>query len=216
MKMFDSILEGVKSIFNGGGKRYTRIFLRPLMMDFLEGKKFDLCIEIGAFEGYTSNILVEHLNENGRLICIDPLKDQFYVDNLTEEYIEGNKTKWGYFKGQYKRFKHNVKEHLKSGKIVLIRKLSKDAFKDLKGYKGKVDFCYVDGDHRAQGVYNDGKSCFELIRVGGFIFFDDYERKEFGRQVTKEGVDRFLKEYKGKYKIISKERQIIIQKIKNI
>jgi len=68
-----------------------------------------LCLEIGCFEGYTSNIIVEHLAENGKLICIDPLKDEYLVDNLTKEDKIGNETRWKYFEGQYERFNQMLK-----------------------------------------------------------------------------------------------------------
>lgn len=90
-------------------KKYSRTFTRPELNDFLKSKIFNLCLEIGCFEGYTSNIIVEHLAENGKLICIDPLKDEYLVDNLTKEDKIGNETRWKYFEGQYERFNQMLK-----------------------------------------------------------------------------------------------------------
>jgi hypothetical protein len=47
---------------------------------------FNLCLEIGCFEGMTSNEIVSRmLSETGKLICVDPLTDSYLNENLTEK-----------------------------------------------------------------------------------------------------------------------------------
>ena len=120
-------------------------------------KKFDLCLEIGSFEGLTSSYIAENLlSKDGELICVDPLTDVYLNTDLTEYDIERNIKDFGYFKNQYSRFHNNVREHLDSNRIKLIRSLSVDAFPDLiYKYENKFDFIYIDGDHRPEGVYID-------------------------------------------------------------
>jgi predicted O-methyltransferase YrrM len=170
-------------------------------------KNIDLCLEIGCFEGMTSNYIVDNiLTENGKLICIDPLTDIYLNDNLRDVDIEMNQSHSKQFKDQYSRFINNVEEHLESGKIELIRDLSINAFDNLKKYK--FDFIYIDGDHRAEGVYIDAINSFELCKKDGFILFDDYEWNDTGI-----GIDRFLDEYKDRYILHIKSGQVLIQKI---
>lgn len=173
-------------------------------------KKFDLCLEIGSFEGLTSNYIVDSLlSGNGKLFCIDPLTDVYLNDNLSQIDIERNSFDFSYFKDQYSRFQNNVKEHLITGKINLIRNLSVDVFPILiETYENKFDFIYIDGDHRPEGVYIDAINSFKLCKNGGYILFDDYL---WGN--TAEGIDKFLNEYYGKYNLLIKEYQILIQKI---
>ena len=41
----------------------------------------NLCLEIGAFEGLTSNYIVDNLlSKEGKLICLDLLENQYLVD----------------------------------------------------------------------------------------------------------------------------------------
>lgn len=174
-------------------------------------KKFNLCLEIGAFEGLTSNYIVDHLlSENGKLICIDPLTDVYLNDNLSEYDKERNRKEFSYFKDQYSRFQNNVKEHLISEKINLIRNRSVDAFPTLiETYENQIDFIYIDGDHRSEGVYIDSINTFKLCKPKGFILFDDYKWGNTGK-----GIDKFLDEYSGRYDLLTKGYQILIQKIK--
>ena len=172
--------------------------------------KFDFCLEIGSFEGLTSNFIVDNiLNTDGKLICIDPLTDFYLNDNLSDIDRKRNDNDFIFFKDQYSRFINNVKEHIEAGKIELIRDLSVKVFDSLiEKYENKFDFIYIDGDHRPEGVYIDAVNCFKLCKNGGYILFDDYLWENTGL-----GIDRFLNEYEGKYTIICKNYQVMIQKL---
>lgn len=167
--------------------------------------KFNFALEIGAFEGLTSNYICDNLlNEGGRMIAIDPLKDQYLTTDLNKKDVEMNKELDSMFKGQYGRFIRNTK-----GKpIELIRKTSRKAFTQLKDLR--FDFIYIDGDHRKNEVYNDGCECFKLLALRGKMLFDDYQ----WRPETTEGINMFLNEHEGKYRLLIKEYQVLIEKIR--
>lgn len=167
-------------------------------------------MEIGSFEGLTSNYIVDNLlSENGKLICVDPLTDVYLNDKLSEIDEIKNNTDFIYFNDQYNRFYNNVSEHLESNKISLIRELSVDIFPELiKKYQYKFDFIYIDGDHRPEGVYIDSINSFELCKEHGFILFDDYLWGDTGI-----GIDKFLNEYSGKYDLLVKDYQVLIKKL---
>lgn len=154
----------------------------------------------------TTNYICDNLlNEGGRVICIDPLEDNYYVDNLSDKDKEMN-NELSFFKGQYERFLSNTK-----GKPVnLIRKKSKDAYEDVKDLR--FEFIYIDGDHRKEGVYHDCTKYIYCMKVGGYMLIDDYE----WREETKEGVDLFLKEAEGQYELMFKNYQVLIKKTKHI
>jgi FkbM family methyltransferase len=75
------------------------------------GMKFDFALEVGCFEGLTTTYICDNLlNKGGRIVCVDP---------LTDEYLPGHEDN-ELFVGQYDRFIRNTK-----GKPVeLLRKSS--------------------------------------------------------------------------------------------
>lgn len=176
----------------------------------------NLCLEIGCFEGLTSNYIVNNiLSENGKLICVDPLTENYLVENLSEEDVHHNETGWKYFNGQYERFIENTKLNIENKKIELYRELSSEAFPKLKKtYLGQFDFIYIDGDHRDFAVYFDAVNSFELCKKNGIILFDDYLWEDFSNyKITKDGIDKFLNEYHDKIEVIFSSYQLMIKKL---
>jgi FkbM family methyltransferase len=155
--------------------------------------KVSFALEIGCFEGLTTNYICDNLLlPEGRIICVDP---------LTDEYLPGHKDN-NLFVGQFERFTRNTK-----GKPVeLVRKKSREAFKELENYL--FDFIYIDGDHTEEAVYLDGVFAFKHLRPGCFMLFDDYKWHD----ETQRGIDRFLKTFKGRFEIMVKDYQVLIRK----
>lgn len=180
-------------------------------------KDLSLVLEIGCYEGKTSNFIIEHLlKPEGKLICVDPLTDNYLNEKLTLKDINDNITKYKQFYNQYERFIENTK-HLPPNKLELYRKLSSVVFPELiEKYEGQIDLIYIDGDHRAFAVYNDAVNSFKLCKKDGFIIFDDYPwGNEYGDQAPRFAIDKFLKEYSEKLTLISKNWQVVIQKNKD-
>lgn len=199
------------------GKHYTQDWNQQFIMNTKGLGKFDLAMEIGCFEGLTSNYIVDNLlSENGKLICIDPLEDG-YTKQIPMQPV---------FKNQYERFVHNIQEHGEAGKIHVFHGESQSVLDPNRIFTGiiditrmtpellrvfsvgKVDFIYIDGDHTPDMVYLDGVNSFRYAKVGGIILFDDYNWGD----VHNEGIDRFLEEYAGKYELMLKDYQVMIKK----
>lgn len=179
-------------------------------------KNLNLCLEIGCFEGLTSNYIIDNLlGENGKLICVDPLTDTYLSENLTEQDVLNNQTIFKYFKNQYDRFYENTKVQIEKNKLELYRKLSSDAYTELiPKYENSFDFIYIDGDHRAEAVYLDAVNCFVLCKKDGLILFDDYLWPALnGENSTKSGIDKFLSEFEGKYETLLNSSQYMIKKL---
>ena len=194
---------------------YSKLWNNVFVNNTTNIKNLNLCLEIGCFEGLSSNHIVNNmLSENGKLICVDPLTDEYISENPSEKDILNNQTVYEYFKNQYTRFYENTKIHIDSGKLILYRKLSSEVYGELiDNYKETFDFIYIDGDHRADYVYLDAINCFELCKTDGIILFDDYLWDEYeDENSTKKGIDRFLEEFYGKYKILINSYQLMIQK----
>lgn len=194
---------------------YTYIWNSEFVKNTQSIKNLNLCLEIGCFEGLTSNYIIQNiLNENGKLICVDPLTDEYLNDNLSSQDKINNETIYKFFENQYNRFLENTSSFINSGKLELYRKLSVDAYYELLSkYRNSVDFIYIDGDHRAEGVYLDAINCFELCKKNGIILFDDYLWEDYtGEKSTKEGIDKFLKEYTENIEVLINSYQVMIRK----
>jgi FkbM family methyltransferase len=178
-----------------GRYNYTQLWNGEFIKNTNGLGKVSFALEIGCFEGLTTNYICDHiLQPDGRIICVDPLEDRYLptADEQTNQM----------FVGQYERFIKNTK-----GKPVeLLRMKSQDAFPLLKDYL--FDFVYIDGDHSKSAVYNDAVSVFTILRKNGYILFDDYKWKE----ETKEGIDQFLNEYQDQIRIAIKDYQVLIRK----
>lgn len=161
-----------------------------------KGLQVNFALEIGCFEGLTTRYICDNLlTEGGRIICIDP---------LTDEYLPGHPDN-AMFVGQYGRFIRNTRNY----PVELIRKRSHAAWRELEDYR--FDFIYIDGDHSEQQVYEDGFHALRLSRVGGFILFDDYE----WREETKRGIDKFLSNFERNIEVITKGYQVMVKKTQN-
>lgn len=171
----------------------------------------DLCLEIGCFEGLTSNYICDNMLSNtGKLYCIDPLLDSYIVENPSQDDLLDNENHFTYFKGQFERFIENTNTN--RNKIILLRDTSSNAFKNLNDIL--FDFIYIDGDHRPDYVYNDAINSFKHCKTNGIILFDDYIWLEHkGEESTKFGIDKFLNEYNGKYELLLCEYQVMIKKL---
>lgn len=174
---------------------------------------FDLCIEVGCFEGLTSNYIVNKmLSSEGKLICIDPLHDGYYYSGKSAEEDRQNDAQYKYFNGQYERFAENCHDAMVSGRLELIRQDSVEALPALLLIgRGLADFIYVDGDHRQYMVFHDSIFSFQLLKVGGYLFLDDYGWSEG----TTHAIDFFLDLYKNKLEVVHHaDGNVIVRKIR--
>jgi predicted O-methyltransferase YrrM len=193
--------------------RYTHEWNASFVANTKEMGDFGLCLEIGCFEGLTSNYICNNLlSTKGRLICVDPLEDEYVTTDLTKEDNEYNKTIYSYFNGQYTRFSDNVKPLIDSGRLILYRGTSEAILPQLQDFT--FDLIYIDGDHREEAVYRDGCWAIKLVGSGGVIIFDDYDWADGdGKYVTRVGIDRFLAENKDTVSTTFLHGQAIVRKI---
>lgn len=158
--------------------------------------KFDLCLEVGGFEGMTTKYICENmLNEGGRVNVVDPMMDV---------YVKGD-TAHPYFRNQYQRFLRNTR----GLNVNLHRGNSEDMLPTLNALRH--DFIFIDGNHYGENPYIDGCWAMAITKVGGYILFDDYT----WRNETNVAIDKFLNEFAGSIEVITKEYQVLIQKKAN-
>lgn len=159
--------------------------------------KFNFMLEVGSYEGLAAKYMCQNmLEEGGRVIVVDPLKDYYTEEDDHDAYP--------YFKQQYQRWRRNTK----GLPIELFREDSRDVLPRFHAFR--FCFAFIDGNHEGEVVYADAINTFPIIKNGGYILFDDYN---IYTEDTKAGIDKFLQEYQGQYNIIKSEYQLLIQKI---
>lgn len=110
-------------------------------------------VEIGVAEGSSAIDLREVMSGSGTLWLIDP----FHLGR-----VRGiNATK---------RAAHRVVGKFSNGTVVWIEKFS---FEAIKGWRHKIDFLFLDGDHSEQAIQRDWEDWHEFVIPGGVIAFHD-------------------------------------------
>lgn len=176
---------------------------------------------------YTSDWLTEHLSiwyevirpeKNVKKIleigCYEGRSTGWFLENFPDATVEviDDFSASGYLlnKRSFEFFKHNIKQYQKR----VIINLGKSQ-KILPLLKDKYDIIYVDGAHDYESVKIDIIYSWKLLREGGIIIFDDYRWKREGIDGRpKEAIDDFL-ENTGNLEVLSKEKQVIVRKIKH-
>ncbi|HEY0164559.1 MAG TPA: class I SAM-dependent methyltransferase [Sphingomicrobium sp.] len=172
-------------------------------------------LEIGAYEGRATCFLIERAAAERpiEIHCIDSWQGGIEHDRRAMHEVE-------------MRFDANIALATASAAHpVTLRKhkaLSSEALPRLlaEGRGGGFDFAYVDGSHQAPDVLLDAVLVFQLLRVGGYIVFDDYlwhlERR--GAQdhynMPKPAIDAFVNIYRRKLNVLRAPLyQLYMQKV---
>lgn len=147
-------------------------------------------LEVGSFEGRSAAWLLNNaLTENrDRITCVD------------------------WFDAEYEqRFDHNMNEINAGARLDKRKGPSHEILRKLplESYDG----CYVDASHYTCDVLRDAVLCFDLVRVGGVIVFDDYLFKPDDAQQPQIAIDAFLNVYGNHVKVLHHAWQVIVKRI---
>jgi predicted O-methyltransferase YrrM len=153
-------------------------------------------LEIGSFEGRSTCYLIKKCVDYGivDMVCIDTWQGGIEHTGMDFDAIE-------------KAFDHNVQRVMNSGLLNNV-----DLYK-LKGLShielaklmvedfNSFDLVYIDGSHMPTDVLLDATMAFKLLRVGGVLIFDDYERSDQPEYEHPQiAIDAFMKVYARKLK----------------
>ena len=70
------------------------------------------------------------------------------------------------------------------------------------------DFVYIDGCHDPDYIIYEACLCYEMLKPGGYILFDDY-----GWGNCKYGIESFLVSHQSKIKLLYKNWQVLVEKL---
>jgi predicted O-methyltransferase YrrM len=166
-------------------------------------------LEIGSWEGLSSLFILKTL-ANATLTCVDTWEgadEHKTLDASTKDALDHIETA---FDTNLSGFKD---------RLIKYKGTSFSYFNDCPD-RNRFDLIYVDGSHRCDDVVIDAIKCFELLKVGGIMIFDDYFWKYYARATDNPAaaINIFLRLKKGSYKIIRLYRhaaisgQLIIEK----
>jgi hypothetical protein len=97
--------------------------------------------------------------------------------------------------------------------ICKIKNYSTKFLEDAKSEH--YDFIYIDGDHKARAVYKDAVMSWRCLKPNGLMAFDDYQWSHDSNSPMlspKPGIDKFLEEHKGQYRLMIMDEQVWISK----
>ena len=164
-----------------------------------EKDKVKNLLEIGSFEG-NSTIFFLSFFTNSKIKCVDIWEDQI------KNYVNTN------FKSIESKFDSNVSNYLTR---LQKYKLRSNTFFFQNKFLDSFDLTFIDGSHYYKHVYADAINSFKSTKINGYILFDDYLFKYRAQDNAHPifAINKFLKKYKKKIKIIAVYRQVLIQKI---
>ena len=81
-------------------------------------------------------------------------------------------------------------------------------FEDQRGF----DLIYIDAGHFATDVVIESALCWNMLKVGGIMFWDDYKNQGV-RNTVKTGADAFLGCVAGRYETLFTNHQLGIRKM---
>ena len=158
-------------------------------------------LELGVFEGMSLCWMMQHVltHPEARAVGIDPWLP---TEKLGEEDMDAAR----------KRAFFNL-AHWPLKKAQLIRANSAEILRRMArrgGYlgikAGSLDLSMVDGNHNALAVWDDARLVYELLKLGGIMYFDDVENDLPKRDHVKEGVGLFTREFRRRVKLLWKHR----------
>ena len=163
-----------------------------------------ICGEIGSWQGGSSTWLLDQIvsKRGGKLVCFDTFEGS--SEHLTWLDSIGGKLE--------ELFDHNIQatgfasfcEKVIGDSKMTLRSIAPDSF----------DFFYIDGAHEALYAIQDAILVWPLVRIGGFILFDDYDYSfpNAPQRNTKRAIDAFTSIFEEEIEIVAKGRQVLIRK----
>jgi len=163
-------------------------------------------LEIGSWEGMSTCWLLDNVltHPSSEITCIDTFEGSAENMIYSVSYIASVES----------RFDHNVEARGSGTKVKKIVGESVVALPSLR--RDNYDFIYIDGSHFVIDVLRDAVLCWNSLKVGGIIIFDDYG---FGSPEQPEtrtgiGIDSFLSAFSTHIEVLHKGWQVIVKKIR--
>jgi predicted O-methyltransferase YrrM len=147
-------------------------------------------VEIGCYAGGSACLMLQRKNTN--VISIDlgePIDEQVAINNINNN--NENENKFNYIKG--------------NSQILETQEELQQIMSDYKSQE--IDVLFIDGDHGFTSIHNDFNLYEDLVSIGGYIIFDDYNDDIYSPEV-RGAVDSIISNLKN-YEIIGTIENIL-------
>lgn len=177
----------------------------------ITGTHFLKFLEIGCFEGRATNYMLDNILTGKD--CEIHVVDTFHGSRNESGMNWGDSYD---FDALYNTFCNNISNHKE--KVTIHRGQSGKVLKtDFQ--EESFDFVYIDGSHTAPDVLQDAVLVHPLLKVGGFVIFDDYLWNDINnpdpRNNPKMAIDFFYEVNRNKYNFVFQGYQIGLLKKAN-
>jgi predicted O-methyltransferase YrrM len=162
-------------------------------------------LEIGSWEGLSSHFILLNM-QNAHLMCVDVWQSE-------EEVQHSNSASTAILNRVESAFDRNLLDFK-----ARLTKYKGTSFTFFHHHltPGAYDLVYVDGSHHFDDVFLDAVKCFEMLKVGGIIIFDDYFWREFsGIDNPAAAINQFIRLKQHSLSIIRFYSQVVILKTKD-
>jgi predicted O-methyltransferase YrrM len=155
-------------------------------------------LEIGSWEGRSAVFVLRYL----------PLADLTAVDTWEGSIEHAGDPRLARIE---QLFDANVARF--GTRLTKVKSTSAEFFRN-HGQSPGFDFIHVDGSHEADDVMADATSGFALLNPGGVMILDDYlwERGADPRTAPASAINRFLRDHRGRYRLLSVTTQVALRK----
>ena len=172
--------------------------IRRNILNYIDINKQNDILEIGCYEGQSSVYFADNLlnHDKSTLTCVDPFMK---IENNDHKELLNNK--------EEDNFDFNINNCNNNDKIY-VNKITSDKFFETNNKY--FNFIYIDGCHETEFVIRDMVNSFKYLTNGGIMWMDDY----YGGDGIKirNTMNKFLRDYHGKYEIIHMGYQLAIKK----
>jgi predicted O-methyltransferase YrrM len=161
-------------------------------------------LEIGSWEGRSAVFFLNFFSRS-TIVCIDTFSgsaQEQAFKKLTQE-----------LRGAEARFDSNLAPF--QDRVEKIKSESGPALARLAAQDRQFDLAYIDGSHLRDDVMADSLGVWRLLARGGIVIWDDYtwEINLPPEQRPQPAIDAFLDEHQGRYHLLAKTEQVIIERV---
>lgn len=144
------------------------MLLRTLVAQSVKRDQLEV-LEIGTLFGIGASVIYDAVAphfESVRFTLLDPL-DGYYA-------MSGNDVLTGQPVSEEMLRRNLRRVGMKASEFTLIKRMSTEPEAVSEASRRKYDVLIIDGDHSYAGVKTDFENFAPMVRVGGYVIFDDY------------------------------------------
>lgn len=191
---------------------------REFVYPYWKNKGPLIYLELGVYKGQSLIWMLQHIlgHPDSRAIGIDPwlMTTKRTSDDMeiVRQHAFWNIQKWDFFTDSVLGFKKCQLLRANSAEVLPMMNRKGGAFGISKN---TLDICLIDADHNALAVLNDARLVFPLMKIGGWIIFDDVVNDIPKKDHVENGLRMFLEEIGDSTKLVIKHRYVeIYERIK--